>query len=95
MGAGSPGFGRDELATRMGSTPAEAEGKSDVFERSRQWKPQDATDFATELAVDTVGPKDIARQIAGSGTIVRRWSAPPGGVRKAAFGAELRIQFLL
>ena len=43
---------------------------------------RDATDFATEMAVDTVGANgDITR----SGTIVPRWTDPPGGVRKAGF----------
>ena len=34
-----------------------------------------ATDLATEMAVDTAGAKG---DIAGSGTIVRRWSDPRG-----------------
>ena len=52
---------------------------------------RDATDFATEMAVDSVGAKG---DIAGSGAIVPRWSGPPGGVRKTAFRTDVRVRFV-
>lgn len=44
---------------------------------------RDATDFATEMAVDSVGAKG---DIAGSGAIVPQWSDPPGGSAQRPLG---------
>jgi len=49
MGAGSPGFGRDELATSIGSIPVEAEASQRSLADLTNDTARDATDFATEI----------------------------------------------